>query len=38
MDTKISGSTLSVTDLYWRDIKDAQPLSREEEVAFFGRA
>ena len=38
MDTKISGSTLSVTDLYWRDIKDAQPLSREEEVAFFNRA
>ena len=38
MDTKISGSTLSVTDLYWRDIKDAQPLSREQEVAFFNRA
>ena len=28
----------SATDLYWRDIKDAEPLSREEEVALFKRA
>ena len=28
----------SATDLYWRDIKDAQPLSREEEIALFKRA
>jgi RNA polymerase primary sigma factor len=26
------------TDLYWREIKDAQPLSREQEVALFERA
>ena len=28
----------SATDLYWRDIKDAEPLSREEEVSLFKRA
>ena len=26
------------TELYWRDVKDAQPLSREKEVAYFKRA
>jgi RNA polymerase primary sigma factor len=26
------------TELYWRDIKDAEPLSREQEVALFTRA
>lgn len=25
-------------ELYWRDIKDAQPLSREDEVVYFKRA
>jgi RNA polymerase primary sigma factor len=30
--------TLSPTDLYWRDIKDAEPLSRETEVEYFKRA
>lgn len=25
-------------ELYWRDIKDAQPLSREDEVEYFKRA
>ena len=25
-------------DLYWRDIKGAEPLSREKEVEFFRRA
>ena len=28
----------SATDLYWRDIKGAEPLSREEEVALFKSA
>ena len=28
----------SATDLYWRDIKDSEPLSREEEIALFKRA
>jgi RNA polymerase primary sigma factor len=28
----------SATDLYWRDIRDAEPLSREEEIALFKRA
>ena len=26
------------TDLYWRDIKDAEPLSREQEIELFTRA
>lgn len=38
MDIQRKGSVLSTTDLYWRDIKDAEPLSREKEVEFFQRA
>jgi len=25
------------TELYWRDIKDAEPLSREKEIELFSR-
>ena len=38
MDTQRKFGVLSATDLYWRDIKDAEPLSREKEVEFFQRA
>ena len=38
MDTQKKFGVLSATDLYWRDIKDAEPLSREKEVEFFQRA
>jgi len=31
-------STYDSIELYWRDIKDTQPLSREKEVAYFKRA
>ncbi|MEE3257598.1 MAG: RNA polymerase sigma factor RpoD/SigA [Candidatus Latescibacterota bacterium] len=32
------GVAPSSTDLYWHDIKDAEPLSRKKEVEFFQRA
>ena len=38
MDTQRKFGVLSATDLYLRDIKDAEPLSREKEVEFFQRA
>ena len=38
MNAQKKETTYSATDLYWRDIKDAQPLSREEEIALFKRA
>lgn len=38
MDTQRKFGALSATDLYWRDIKDAEPLGREKEVELFQRA
>ena len=38
MNAQKKETTYSATDLYWRDIKDAEPLSREEEIALFKRA
>ena len=38
MDITKKGIAPSSTDLYWRDIKNAKPLSREKEVEFFQRA
>ena len=35
MDIHKKAGLFSSTDLYWRDIKDAEPLSREKEVEFF---
>jgi RNA polymerase primary sigma factor len=35
MDIHNKAGLFSSTDLYWRDIKDAEPLSREKEVEFF---
>jgi len=34
----IAVTSYTPTDLYWRDIKDAEPLSREEEIELFKRA
>ena len=38
MNAQKKETMYSATDLYWRDIKNAEPLSREEEVALFKRA
>ena len=38
MNVQKKETMYSATDLYWRDIKDAEPLSREEEIALFKRA
>ena len=35
MDIHKKAGLFSSTDLYWRDVKDAEPLSREKEVEFF---
>ena len=34
----ISSMQYNPTELYWRDIKDAEPLSREKEIELFQRA
>jgi len=36
--TSLNLSQYNPTDLYWRDIKDAAPLNREQEVELFTRA
>ena len=38
MDALKKETMYSATDLYWRDIKASEPLSREEEIALFKRA
>ena len=38
MNAQKKETMYSATDLYWRDIKNAEPLGREEEVALFKRA
>ena len=35
MNAQKKETMYSATDLYWRDIKDSEPLSREEEIALF---
>jgi RNA polymerase primary sigma factor len=35
---KLHPESYDLTELYWRDIKDAEPLSREKEVEYFRRA
>ena len=36
--SSISSMQYNPTELYWRDIKDAEPLSREKEIELFQRA
>ena len=35
--TNISAAQYNPTELYWRDIKDAEPLSRQREIELFKR-